>query len=61
MVFEYTSLSVSGQPDLKFVVYTPLEEEQTIRKLDALLQLETSRAHRIRRVGAASSPQAESL
>ncbi|MDQ0396227.1 helix-turn-helix transcriptional regulator [Labrys monachus] len=37
MVFEYTSLAVAEQPDMKLVAYTPLEEEQTIGKLDRLL------------------------
>jgi transcriptional regulator with XRE-family HTH domain len=37
MVFEYTSFAVTDQPDMKLVVYTPLEEAQTVRKLEALL------------------------
>lgn len=41
MVFEYTTFSVTDQPDLKLVVYTPLADDQTAQKLDALLCLET--------------------
>jgi len=29
---------VADQPDMKLVVYTPLEEEQTVRKLQTLLR-----------------------
>jgi transcriptional regulator with XRE-family HTH domain len=38
MVFEYTSLAVVDQPDMKFVVYTPLKEEQTATKLTRLIK-----------------------
>jgi hypothetical protein len=38
MVFEYTSFAVTDQPEMKLVVYTPLEEAQSAKKLDALLQ-----------------------
>ncbi|SKA30977.1 Helix-turn-helix domain-containing protein [Enhydrobacter aerosaccus] len=38
MVFEYTSLAIADQPDMKLVVYTPLEDERSIRKLDRLLK-----------------------
>ena len=38
MVFEYTSLTVAEQPDMKLVVYTPADEEQTMRKLERLLK-----------------------
>jgi transcriptional regulator with XRE-family HTH domain len=37
MVFEHTSFAVTGQPDMKLVVYTPLEEADSIAKLAALL------------------------
>jgi hypothetical protein len=38
MLFEYTSLVVSDQPDMKLVIYTPLDEEQTSSKLKRLLR-----------------------
>jgi len=38
MTFEYTSLAVSDQPDMKLIVYTPLNDEKTAMKLDGLLQ-----------------------
>ena len=41
MVFEYTSFAVTGQADMKLIVYTPLERDQTVEKLKALLR-ETS-------------------
>jgi len=37
MVFEYTSFAVSDRSDMKLIVYTPLEEEQTDKKLKSLL------------------------
>ena len=37
MTFEYTSFSVMNQADMKLVVYTSLEKDQTAEKLDALL------------------------
>jgi transcriptional regulator with XRE-family HTH domain len=37
MTFEHTSFAVSGQADMKLVVYTPLDGDQTVEKLDALL------------------------
>jgi transcriptional regulator with XRE-family HTH domain len=37
MTFEYTSFAVTGNADLKLIVYTPLEADQTSRKLDRLL------------------------
>ena len=37
MVFEYTSFAVTDHPDMKLVVYTPLEEAQSVRKLETLL------------------------
>lgn len=39
MTFEYTSLIVSDQPDMRLVVYTPLDEGKTAKKLADLLQL----------------------
>ena len=38
MTFEYTSFAVTNQPDMKLVVYTPLQEDRTVEKLDALLR-----------------------
>jgi transcriptional regulator with XRE-family HTH domain len=38
MVFEYSSLGVSDPPDMKLIVFTPLEDEGTARKLDRLLR-----------------------
>jgi hypothetical protein len=37
MTFEYTSFSVMGQGDMKLIVYTPLDQDGTSGKLDALL------------------------
>ena len=37
MTFEYTSLLVTGQADMKLVVYTPLARDNTVEKLGALL------------------------
>jgi transcriptional regulator with XRE-family HTH domain len=41
MTFEYTSFAVTGSPDIKLIVYTPLASEQTAEKLDALLAVPT--------------------
>jgi hypothetical protein len=38
MLFEYSSLGVGDPPDLKLIVFTPLEDEGTARKLDRLLR-----------------------
>jgi transcriptional regulator with XRE-family HTH domain len=38
MVFEYTSFAVTDHPDMKLVVYTPLEEAGSVKKLEALLR-----------------------
>ena len=38
MAFEYTSFTVADQTDMKLVVYTPLQEDRTVEKLDALLR-----------------------
>jgi hypothetical protein len=37
MTFEYTSFDVAGQADMKLVVYTPLDKDHSVEKLDALL------------------------
>ncbi len=37
MTFEYTSFAVMGQADMKLIVYTPLDRDETAEKLDALL------------------------
>ena len=42
MVFEFTNLFILGQSNLKLVVYTPLETEGTIGKLNALLKTRDS-------------------
>ncbi len=39
MVFEVSSFAVLEQGDMKLVVYSPLAEEQTVMKLENLLQL----------------------
>jgi len=36
-VFEYTSFAVTDQIDMKLVIYTPLEDEETREKLGVLL------------------------
>ena len=38
MLFEYSSLGVGDPADMKLIVFTPLEDEGTIRKLDWLLR-----------------------
>ena len=38
MLFEYSSYGVGDGPDMKVIVFTPLEEEGTARKLDELLR-----------------------
>lgn len=38
MTFEYTSLAVSDQQDMKLIVYTPLDEDRTITKLQGLMR-----------------------
>jgi len=38
MTFEYTTFEVTGQADMKLVVYTPLDSDQTVGKFDALLK-----------------------
>jgi transcriptional regulator with XRE-family HTH domain len=37
MLFEYSSLGAGDPPDMKLIVFTPLEEEDTVQKLDRLL------------------------
>ncbi|MDE1995996.1 MAG: helix-turn-helix domain-containing protein [Rhizobiaceae bacterium] len=39
MTFEYTALAVIDRPDMKLVVYTPLDEDGTAGKLEKLLRL----------------------
>ena len=38
MLFEYSSFGVGDLPDMKLIVFTPLEDEGTARKLDRLLR-----------------------
>ena len=38
MLFEYSSLGVGDPADMKLIVFTPLEDEGTARKLDQLLR-----------------------
>jgi MmyB-like transcription regulator ligand binding domain len=38
MLFEYSSLGVGDPPDMKLIVFTPLEEEGTAQKLARLLR-----------------------
>ncbi len=51
MTFEYTSLLVTGQADMKLVVYTPLAKDNAVEKLGALL----GGAVNVPRVGASSA------
>jgi hypothetical protein len=37
MAFEHTSLTVSEQSDMRLVVYTPVDIDGTVEKLEALL------------------------
>jgi hypothetical protein len=37
MLFEYSSFGVGDPPEMKLIVFTPLEEEDTARKLERLL------------------------
>jgi hypothetical protein len=37
MTFEYTSFEVTGETDMKLIVYTPLDGDDTVDKLAALL------------------------
>jgi transcriptional regulator with XRE-family HTH domain len=37
MTFEYTTFAVTGDTDMKLVVYTALKSDRTVEKLDALL------------------------
>ena len=39
MLFEYSSFGVGDPPDMKLIVFTPLEDEGTARKLDRLLRV----------------------
>ena len=38
MLFEYSSFGVGDPPDMKLIVFTPLEDEDTIRKLERLCE-----------------------
>jgi len=38
MVFDYTSLAAGDPPTMRFVVFTPTEEEQTAAKLSKLMR-----------------------
>jgi transcriptional regulator with XRE-family HTH domain len=47
MTFESASFAVTGQADMKLIVYTPLDKDQAVEKLGALLDGEvTSRGRR---------------
>jgi transcriptional regulator with XRE-family HTH domain len=48
MLFEYSSLGVGDPPDMKLIVFTPLEDESTIRKLERLLRERPSRRQEAR-------------
>ena len=47
MTFEYTSFAVIGQTDMKLIVYTPLDTDQSVEKLDALLAAQRSGSCRL--------------
>lgn len=38
MLFEYSSFGVGDPPDMKLIVFTPLDEEDTAQRLDRLLR-----------------------
>jgi hypothetical protein len=38
MLFEYSSFGTGDPPDMKLIVFTPLEDEGTVQKLDLLLR-----------------------
>ena len=38
MLFEYSSFGVGDPPDMKLIVFTPLDDEGTVQKLDRLLR-----------------------
>src|SRR5436305_4670952 len=42
MEFEYSSFGVGDQPDMKLIVFTPLEADGTAKKLNALVRGSTS-------------------
>jgi hypothetical protein len=46
MTFEYSSFAVTGSPDMKLVVYTPLSSDRTAEKLDSLLVAASAQAGR---------------
>jgi hypothetical protein len=37
MSFEHTGLTIMGEPDMKLIVYTPVDVDETERKLAELL------------------------
>jgi transcriptional regulator with XRE-family HTH domain len=49
MTFEYTTFAVTGDTDMKLVVYTALESDRTVEKLDALLAEPSERRARVRK------------
>ena len=38
MLFEYSSLGIGDPAEMKLIVFTPLEEERTAKKLERLLK-----------------------
>jgi hypothetical protein len=48
MLFEYSSLGIGDPPDMKLIVFTPLEDEGTIRKLERLPRDRPSRRQEAR-------------
>ena len=38
MLFEYSSYGVGASPDMKLIVFTPLAEKDTVRKVEHLLK-----------------------
>jgi hypothetical protein len=39
MSFEHTGLTLTSRPEMKLIVYTPLDDDDTNRKLAELLTL----------------------
>lgn len=39
MSFEHTGLTLTSRPEMKLIVYTPLDDDETTRKLTELLTL----------------------
>lgn len=46
MVFNYTSLAVGDPPTMRFVVFTPTDDEQTVAKLSKLLRSEKAESRK---------------